>query len=400
MATEILDLTLNASGMTRGSREAGAALDSVKDKASQTERAVAGTGRAMSAAFQVTGGSVQIASGIAATASAFGALNTQAAIFGASRVLLEVGNTARDFGALRSAVGGVTGVLGVLGAAVRANPIGAIATVVGLAASAMAVFGSRTRETTEAVKQQSTALDALLARNRDLNIRAGYGESDPRRTPGGAVDALTALRTGSQNELRVDDVAGLFGLSGQDFRYALARSGLGERALELGYQPGYTAAGGRVQVQGRWTGDFALQSVSRDQAIAAGELLLRERRTAPAGTTMSEAQEDAIWRGRSFSSGFAQAQQALEEERRRAQEEQIAAAERIADVLGNAGNELGQALFAAVQGGSGALRAALANLLTNWGQRSFGAAFDLLGRSVAGATASQKAPVGRAPGEG
>lgn len=386
MAVEVLELVLDASGMQRGAQQAGEALNAVGQRATTAATAVTNTGRAMSAAFQVGGGSVQIASGIAQTANAFGQLNTQAALFSASRVLLEVGNTARDFGNLRSAIGGVTGVMGALGAVIRANPIGSIATVVGLAATAMSLFGSRTRQATEEIKKQTTALDSLLGRVRDLDVRRGYGERDPRTTPAGTVDALTALRLSDRQQIDVRDAAGLFGIDEQNFRYALGRSGLGESAIELRRRDSIlwdTRAALRGENQ------FAMQSISRDQAIAAGELLLRDRR--PAEVPLASDAGDML-RARQFSSGFAAAREAQLDSERRAREEAIAHAERIADILGGAGNELGQALFAAVEGGAGALRTALANLLSSWGQRGFGAAFDAVGRAVAGATTRQSQP--------
>jgi hypothetical protein len=79
-----------------------------------------------------------------------------------------------------------------------------------------------------------------------------------------------------------------------------------------------------------------------------------------------------------------------------ASQRQIEAAERVADVLGQAGSELGQALFSAIQSGTGSLRAALANLLTQQAGRGFAGAFEIAGRAVAGLSAGQAAP--RTPG--
>lgn len=141
-----LELLIDATGMQRGSAQAKAALDSIYGAGSRIEPVMQKVGGSLSSAFQVTGGGVQIATGISQTAKAFGELNTAAGLFNASRTLLEIGNTARDFGQLRGAVGGAATVFGTLGAVIRANPIGAVATAIGLAATAFASFSSGARQ--------------------------------------------------------------------------------------------------------------------------------------------------------------------------------------------------------------------------------------------------------------
>lgn len=142
----ILELLIDATGMQRGAAQAKAALDSIYGAGSRIEPVMQKVGGSLSSAFQVTGGGVQIATGISQTAKAFGELNTAAGLFNASRTLLEIGNTARDFGQLRGAVGGAATVFGTLGAVIRANPIGAVATAIGIAATAFAAFSGGAKQ--------------------------------------------------------------------------------------------------------------------------------------------------------------------------------------------------------------------------------------------------------------
>jgi hypothetical protein len=162
-----LELLIDATGMQRGAAVAKTALDSVTATAAKTATEVQRSGSALSSAFQVTGGGVQIATGISQTAKAFGELNTAAGLFNASRTLLEVGNTARDFQQLRGAVGGAATVFGTLGAVIRANPIGAVATAIGIAATAFAAFSSGAKQA--AVDYQALA-DEI--RKNDISDRA------------------------------------------------------------------------------------------------------------------------------------------------------------------------------------------------------------------------------------
>ena len=138
----VLELVLDPSQMVAGAKQATDALGGLGDKATETEKKFKASGSALSAAFQATGGSIQIAQGITNTAKAFGDLNTQAALFGTSRTILELGKTAQDFRNLAGAAGSAGGALGLLGAAWKASPLGLIATVIGAAAAAMTLFGN------------------------------------------------------------------------------------------------------------------------------------------------------------------------------------------------------------------------------------------------------------------
>lgn len=144
MAT--LELLIDASGATRGAQQAEAALGRVKTAAEATATTTMRVGQSLSSAFQATGGSIQIAQGISQTATALGSLNTAAAAFSASRVLLEISKTARDFQQFRSGIQGATSAWGALGLAFRANPIGLIATGVSVAAAALSIFGNNAKQ--------------------------------------------------------------------------------------------------------------------------------------------------------------------------------------------------------------------------------------------------------------
>lgn len=166
MAT--LELVVDATRAVSGSQQAEAALGRVKTAAEATGKAVADSGARMSAAFQASGGTIQVAGGIAQTAKAFADLNVQAGLFNTSRLLLEVGKTAQDFRELRGQVGGAGTVLQTLGAIIRANPILTLATAVGAIAGAMGLFSSETKKAADAYDQlgnsfRKAQLDAKTA---------------------------------------------------------------------------------------------------------------------------------------------------------------------------------------------------------------------------------------------
>lgn len=188
----ILELILDPSKMIAGAKAAGDALDGLGGKAQDTEKKFRASGSALSAAFQASGGSIQIAQGITSTAKAFGDLNTQAGLFGASRTILELGKTAQDFRNLGHAAGSVSGAFSLLTAAWKASPFGVIAGVIGIAAAAMSFFGSKTEETTKAIEKNATALDNWIARVPEMKLRAALGEEDPRKTVAGTINTIVS----------------------------------------------------------------------------------------------------------------------------------------------------------------------------------------------------------------
>jgi hypothetical protein len=153
--------------MQRGAAQAKRALDDIYGAGSRIEPLTKQIGQNLGAAFQVTGGGVQIANGISQTARSFGELNTAAGLFNATRLLLDIGNTTRDFREFRGSVGGAATVFGTLGAVIRANPIGAVATAIGLAATAFAAFSSGAKQ---AVVDYQALADEI--RKNDISDRA------------------------------------------------------------------------------------------------------------------------------------------------------------------------------------------------------------------------------------
>lgn len=209
-----LELLIDATGMQRGAAVAKTALDSVTATAGKTATEVQRAGSNLSGAFQLTGGGVQIASGISQTAKAFGELNTAAGLFNASRTLLEIGNTARDFGQLRGAVGGAATVFGTLGAVIRANPIGAVATAIGLAATAFAAFSSGAKQAVvdyQALADEIRKNNIFAEADRLLGIPANPSRQLDQRLQSirGLTQGITAGQglPGGFNQLR--DAAGL-----------------------------------------------------------------------------------------------------------------------------------------------------------------------------------------------
>lgn len=183
-----LELLVDPKGVEDGVRKAKRSLDDLGGAAGKVSASLSSIG-------QLGTGSVQLASGIAQTAKAFGDLNTTAGLFSASRVLLDIGNTARDFQQLRGAVGGAASAWRVLGTAIAANPIGAVAVAVGAAATAFEIFGSGARKALVDYK----ALADEVQRNRiDTSVDKILGTFDPAAEAKKNADAIRKLLTGLQ----------------------------------------------------------------------------------------------------------------------------------------------------------------------------------------------------------
>lgn len=366
-----LELVLDATGMQRGAQQAETSLKGVQTAATNTATSVRATSQELSKTFQATQGGVQIATGIAQTAQAFQSLNTAAAGFVGARTLLEIGQTATQLAALRAGAGAASSAFLLLG---RAIPYVGLA--LSVATAAYAIFGGSVKETTQKINEQADALARLQARIGETTIRAGYGQTDPRLSTGGTIDALTALRQAdAQRTFSARDAAALFGVSEQDLRYALARTSLGEAALET--QPGrYTMRpGDRRQ-------EFRLWNFTSEQVIRAGEDILgqRQRRDAagqqfsvvppgsydprPFGTPDPYGLRPGGATGRGNYVEITAIQQAqVDAENRAASAERIAAAmERAAQYAEGIGASFGAAAFDVLAGVQG-LRQALAQLV-------------------------------------
>lgn len=424
-----LELLIDASGMQRGAQQAESALRTVTTAAERTARAVdsvygggsviggssgaARPGGGLGSVFQATGGSVQIAQGIAQTATAFGQLNAQAALFSSARTLLEVGNTVRDFQQFRTAVGGAATVFGTLGAVIRANPIGAAATAIGLAATSMSLFGNNTKTATDRVKEQGQALERLREGLPELVQRVALGQDDPRRTDRGLIDAIISLRSGKASALRAGEAADIFGVSESFLRGGLQDFDINQRALERD-APGVVRdeAGNIVANPGRLIqayanqgpGGFTQRTFTTDELARFGTQLLQERRgirnvndfagLGPIGFSLFE--NGAINRDGSNRDFVTQSdfdRQVVEEERRinaaAKVAESLERAARFAEDIGaSVGDAAAQILFAG-QSLRGAVSGILRQFATQGLQSAGAGIFGAITRGVAGATATQ-----------
>lgn len=352
-----LELFIDATGMQRGAQQAEQSLKSVEGAATKTATSVQATSTALTKTFQATQGGVQIATGIAQTATAFQSLNTAAAGFVGARTLLEIGQTATQLAALRTGAGAASGAFLALG---RAIPYVGLA--LSVATAAYAIFGGRVKDTTQKVNEQTDALGRLQSKIRETEIRAAYGQPDQRNTVGSTVDTLVALRGGDREMFTAKDAAGLFGVSEQELRYALARSGLGEAALEFG--PGRA---NHPAYNNNPSARFQMQSFTRGQVIGAGEDILAQRR-GPSPVTTSANGPWEVEQARRMSSSWASAENASidaarqrEEDRARAIEESLG---RAAAYAGQIGASLGAAVFD-VAAGITSWRQALASLISS-----------------------------------
>ena len=368
-----LELLIDASGMQRGATEAESALRRVKtaveavSSASTGGSGIYGGGSRVGSsgatsfsfggggaggagsAFQVGGGSVQIAQGIAQTTQALQGLNTQAAAFAAARTALELGNTIRDFQAFRSSVGGVTTVFGTLGAVLRANPIGAIATAIGLAATAMSFFGSRTKDTTSEVQKQVSELSKLRAALPGTEARVGLGAADPRTTSGGTIDTILALRERSRAEsnISIDEAARLFGITPERLRLGLEDTGIApsvNQPLPVTRTPAVDGRGNPLGFD-RVTGGGFQSGISTSAAAQFGERLLTDRSQQERFRADGAAMDNmgASLRAAEMEADF-QARNRAEDESRKAQQE---AAERVAESMERAA-QFGEQIGASV----------------------------------------------------
>ena len=180
----VLDLTIDATGMERGAQQAQQALNKVTQSVKLTDQA-------LNKAFQTTGGTIQVAGGISQTAKALADLNAASAASSAARTLLEIGRTAQDFRELSqgiqqsaatydiygnkittaaAATGRLQSVMMTLGAVVRANPLLAIATAIGAISTAMSVFGDNTKKAADAYGE----LGAEMRKVRTTEAAAEY----------------------------------------------------------------------------------------------------------------------------------------------------------------------------------------------------------------------------------
>lgn len=417
----VLELVIDASGVRQGVAQTEAALRTVTAQADKTAASVKTVGASLSGAFQTTGGSVQIAQGIAQTAKSFGELNVAAGAFSASRTILELGNTVRDFQQFRTAIGGTTSAFGALGAVIRANPLGAIATAIGLAATAMQLFGGNSRQ---AAVDYRTLADELKKAEIEAGARRLLGTFDPSSLAQSRQKAIEQAVGGIQGDGAVPtfaDLQRITGLSAQELAGSLAGAGNQSAAQ---FAVGGSFARPRSQGSGAFArntdgyyneSDPSLIALSRQQALDvlrnssySQQSIINAR--VPEGTGPYGVGSDPFGLGsyRDPSAGqgvrmdSAQRAQLSMENYNRSLEEQARRLEAARQAGEQFGATIGSALFDAVSGAN-TLRGALASAISSVARQGFsngasalaGAVFS----AVAGATAKQsKANAGVDPG--
>lgn len=406
----VLDLVVDATGVQRGSQTAEQALSGVTAAAAKTQSSLTNVGGGLRNTFQAVGGVSQVGQGIAQTADAFGKLNVAVGAFAASSLLLEVGKTAQDFKDMAGTVTVVTrDIYGMtstttraatafetLRAAVRAHPILTLATVIGAVAGVMALMGKNTDDATKKIDEQAEAMDRLIKKARDLDRAAVYaqpGQKDQRQTTGGTIDALLALRgVPSDTPYYAREAASLFGISEQELRYALARSGLGESALELRY-PTHLTGGAAL---GTSLNPYSLSRFSAGQLVSAGESLLRQRRNYAGydeGRPFSIIPPQPFGVEDRFGLGIGRNYVGISEAEQREinRDKAQAAADRVAESMERAarsaeqfGGSVGAAAFDVLAGAQG-LRQALLSIVSSLGRQGLSS----LGSSLFGETVRQ-----------
>ncbi len=404
-----LEMVLDPSGIRRGAAEAERALgtvgtaagrvgQAVDDIGARASRAARGVGN-LSDAFQSVGGSIQVGQGITQTLAALERADVASAGTNVARTLLEISKTGADFRQLAAGVGATGGAFATLRSVMTAHPILTIARVVGLAATAFGLFSSNADKATAAVERQASALDRLRQGLREVEVRAGFGGGDPRTSSRGTVDTLTALTlSGDSGQINAADAARLFGLSEQDFRYALYRGGAGEEALAPRsiFRRG---ADGRPEFV-RYGEGFRTNQFPRDQVIGAGEYLLRQRREQEQlGAFQRGAPQpnlDAIGGTRppltQYGPGADDWEQ--EQERRAAALEEFQAQVQELQQVGEQVGATFASAFESVISGANSAREAIAGLARQLGSQVLQGVFQSLGRNLGSAFAGS-GPDGR-----
>lgn len=261
-----LELLIDASGMARGAAQANSALRSVQDSAATTENRVRGVGASFSNAFQATGGSIQIATGIGQIAKSFGDLNIAAAGFAGSRVLLEFGKVGQDL----AQIGGRIGSIG--SAFSRLNPFLLIASTAMSAVSlAVSLFSSNAKDAANRTSDLATAMERLNAQS---NVARRFGDIDglgaaEKRRVGALTDyavKLDLLPTGSP--VSTNEFVRETGMSAEEVRRRFL-----ERLPEADRRPfdtaaRYSAGGGIASIAPGYLGDIPLRQDSALDIIA------------------------------------------------------------------------------------------------------------------------------------
>ena len=224
-----LEIAVDARGVTQGLQQANKALDETAQKADRAEREVKQMGQAshvagrdMGAAFAATGGGLAITHGLEGISSGFRSGNSAMAAFAASQALLDLGRFAEDMKSVSAATGGATTVFGTLGTVIRAHPLMTIASVLAVAASAMAVFGD---DTSGAADEMERLGDAMRKAEASQYVQRVLGLSQDPGVRGKQQAVFQALQRYDVGELQTfGELAKSLGISTQDIRNRLQQA--------------------------------------------------------------------------------------------------------------------------------------------------------------------------------
>jgi len=305
-----LELAIDASGMHTGAGDAERSMESIIAKSYETEKAlgvvsqqVRTTGASMHESFSAAKGGLKLTAGLAHLESSIagvtaGTKGLDGALRSAAKstlMLASYSNVLRDLStnmrtvktvsteAVRDMMGiqigtraiettsrvAVTGLQG-LWLTIKANPLMMLVTALGMASMAISWFGDKTKDAGKEVKDTSAALNSMLEMTREMTLRTGYGQPNPRQSVAGTIDALVAIDAAQRESYEWRHAPGVFGLNEMQMREALAGAGY-EEWMAYSHSP---ASGQNVWRMGQST------RISRAQMMGAGEYLLRQRQTA------------------------------------------------------------------------------------------------------------------------
>ena len=371
----VLDLTIDATGMERGAQQAQQALNKVTQSVKLTDQA-------LNKAFQTTGGTIQVAGGISQTAKALADLNAASAASSAARTLLEIGRTAQDFRELSqgiqqsaatydiygnkittaaAATGRLQSVMMTLGAVVRANPLLAIATAIGAISTAMSVFGDNT-------KKAADAYGELGAEMRKVRTTEAAAEYLGITADTGAQRRALVMRTAEQamgRGMTMQDLQAS-GMGMDAMRFLASRGN--QQAIDYMRQGGsYTTRSYAAGMQGVTVRQFErgrMPDVGLNAEQTQDFLRARARET---GMVPTPAQAGGTDYFRGGMQGAAQTAMLIAEYKRKEAEDSQRVAEnmaRAADYAGNIGATVGSA-FADVLMKTTTLRQAFASIVAS-----------------------------------
>lgn len=369
----VLDLVVDSTGVQSGARTAEQALSGVQQASTKTQASLAAIGPNTNKSIQAVAGVSQIGRNITEATRAFSDLNFQSLAFVGANLALSVTKTASAFDVLKVAL--------------RTNPLFVIATTLGVIATAMSFFGDKTEEATQKIDQQAQALDRLIGKARELDaakIYATPGQKDPRQSTASTVETLLALRkVPSATPYYAGEAASLFGVSEQELRYALARTGLGEDALSLRFPQNRVGGAAPGTTMNPWS----MTRFSAGQLIGAGESILRERQGVQPSPYTAGDVEAAAGMSRSWAAAEEAAREANAEALRKqkeADDAHIAALERMIGLSAQVGAALGAGVWDVLNGLQG-WRQLLMGLFNQFGRQGLSS----LGANLFGTTARQ-----------